>query len=197
MLKNNPAFKEAFTQGIYRFYIPSQHTEYHTSRYIEANNQLTFASLGLTEETLDAHLDKIIEYCNEPKVFNTVKTDIAAITNALKYRTKNPVDQKASVKMGALLCFMEYEVSEQEGRKKPVVNTITEDPNTTKAFWLHKKMELADKDPELFSFFFEWGASNIPKYRTVLDTLNSEDYFLTRREMLKSLLANSPQLANL
>lgn len=188
MLKNNPDFKEVFTHEQYRFYIPAEHTKYHTSRYLEANNQLIFAGAGATKDVITAHMEKIVEFCNLDRPPASFRTDVAAIANALIYRTKKPVDEKCSIRMGALLCFMEYE---HDG------GVTTEDPDTVKPFWLEKKMELAANSPDLYTFFLSWGISNIPQYKEALDTLKSEDYFQERREMIQSLLVNLPQLASL
>lgn len=188
MLKNNPDFKEVFTHDHYRFYIPAEHTKYHTSRYVTANNQLIFANAGATADVITAHLDKIIEFCNQTKPMETMRTDIAAICNALLYRTKFPVDEKCGIRMGALLCFMEYE---HEG------NTISENPNEVSKFWNDKKFELANTVPEIYTFFLTWGIGNIPQYNEVLNTSKAEDYFEKRREAIQMLLVNLPPLANL
>jgi hypothetical protein len=184
MLKNNPAFKEVFTHDIYRFYVPTEHTKYHTSRYLEANNQMIFATNGATKETLVAHLDKIIEICNAQTPIATTRTDIAALCNSLIYRTKKPVDEKCAIRLGALLCFMEYEHEDK---------TVSEDPNMTEGFWLAKKMDLAMNNPTLYTFFLTLGVDSTELYKEALGTSRIEDYLATRKEMLASLLPTNLQ----
>lgn len=144
MFKNNPEFELAHTSGNNRYYILKDHTQYHTSRLLAAQNQLIFSSSGATKDVLTAHLDKIIEYCNEPKPIATLRTDIAAVCHALKARTRYPVDEKCAIRLGAILCFSETEHQ-------------SEDINTTTDYWLNFKMREAYKHADLYTFFFELG----------------------------------------
>lgn len=189
MLKNNPDFKEVFTIDKYSFYAPTQVTRYHKSRELEANNQIIFASSGATKDVLLAHLNEIINICNAPTAIATTRTDIAAICNALIYRTSKPVDEKCAIRLGALLTFLEYE---EDGVLQ------SEPPNEVKPYWLDKKMQLALQYPDLYTFFLSMGIVHIPQYNELSDTLNNVDYFITRREGIQSLLPpRLPQLANL
>lgn len=185
MFKNNPEFELAHTSGNNRYYILKDHTQYHTSRLLAAQNQLIFSSSGATKDVLTAHLDKIIEYCNEPKPIATLRTDIAAVCHALKARTRYPVDEKCAIRLGAILCFAETEHQ-------------SEDTNTTTDYWLNFKMREAYKHSDLYTFFLSWGISNTPEYRELLNTSKAQDYFQTREEAIRAVLPpNLQQLANL
>lgn len=175
-------FTIAYEKPEYRIYTPINTMEYHTSRLLEATLQNVYSGAGATEETIVKHLDAIIELCNQTGEVKTIRTDIAGIANALKMRTRFPIDKHCSVRMGAILSFLEYKQGER---------WIAEDPNKTETFWLERKMELAMSDPELYTFFFSMGAVSTQAYSNLLDTLNDGDYFEKRRMNLIAMLPQS------
>lgn len=178
MFLNNPAYTLATTVDKYRIYIPANETDYHMSRHVEASRQSIYAGAGANQEVIQAHLNAILDRCNQAQSFDNFKTDITSITNALMYRTKYPVDQHAGVRMGCILSFLEYD-------------DVSEDPNKTELFWLTKKEELAFKYPELYTFFLTWGASNVKEWSQALDTLEDREYFRNRMISLQSILPSS------
>lgn len=175
-------FNLSFELPNIKIYTPVNTMEYHTSRLLQATLQNTYAGAGATEETVNAHLDAIIGLCNQTGELKTIRTDIAGIANALKMRTKYPVDKHCAVRMGIVLTFAEVE---HDGV------TVYEDPNKCEQYWLERKMELALQHPDLYAFFFAWGMSNTAAYSDLLDTLNDLDYFEQRRMNLMALLPPS------
>lgn len=154
----------------------------HASRYVEVVKQNMYAGSGATEETIRQHLDAIIELCNQTGELKTIRTDIAGIANALKMRTKFPIDKHVAVRMGIVMTFAEI-VEKGE--------VIRENPDECIQHWLDKKMELALKHPALYSFFFTMGAISMPAYNEHLDSLNDLDYFDTRMMNLMAMLPES------
>lgn len=173
MLANNPAYQLQHEANGLKVYIPTNIMEgYHTSRYIEANNQIIYADAGATAQTLEYAMDEIIKRAND-RQWESARTDIAGIAQSIKYRLKYPVDNLCAIRMGAILCFAEE-------------NGVEEDPDTCLSFWLEKKMTYAMKYPEWYSFFLTWGVSNLEQYRNRLDTLSGLDYFQKRKEAIMS-----------
>lgn len=179
MFLNNPAYTLMESVDKYKIYIPSNETEYHMSRHVEATRQSIYAGAGANEEVINAHMEAIIDRCNMAMDLKTRTTDIAAIATALQYRTKYPVDQHCGVRMGCILSFLEVD---EDGK------LISEDPNTTEIFWLQKKEKLAFDYPNLYSFFLTWGATNVRKWSGHLDTLEDREYLRNRMETLRSIL---------
>lgn len=180
MLKDNPQFTEAFCYDKYRFYIPTNIADYHMIRHVEASKQSIYASAGATPEVIKAHAKAIVERCNKQLNQETLRTDIAAIANALLYRTEYPVDHQAAIRMGAVLTFMEYE--DEAGK------TVSEDPNKCEIFWLQKKENMAFEHPDLYTFFLTLGLSSVKEWSPHLDTLKDAEYFLMRAESLRTML---------
>lgn len=179
MFHNNPAYTLAKEVDQYRIYIPTQETEYSTIRHVEATKQATYAAAGANEEVIQAHLQAILDRCNAANSFEGFKTDVTSITQALMYRTKYPVDQHCGVRMGCILSFLEYEEGEI---------THSEDPAKADFVWQQKKEQLAFKHQELYDFFLSWGAANVPKWSTHLDSLQEREYLLNRMTTLRSML---------
>ncbi len=180
MFRNNPAYQQAAQEGKYSLYIPENIMSYHTSRFIQAANQQIYSNAGATKEVLEQVMTEIIERCNNQKDIATMRTDIAAFANSVKYRLKYPVDELCSLRMGAILCYLEYE--NEDG------TVVSEDPDKYDNFWTKKKMDLAMDSPNLYSFFLTWGISNTPQYREHSGISIDMDYFMQRRQMLESLL---------
>ena len=187
-LANNPEYELKFTCDKARFYVPvNVATGYHTSRYVEVLNQQIYANAGATKETLQNVLEDMVLRCNKQQEKDTFRTDIAALANSLLYRLKYPVDQHCALRMGALLCFMEYDVIADEK-----LTTYTEDPDKCDIHWLQRKEQLALNNPDAYAFFLQMGISNTPAYREVFDTLNDSEYFLERERTINSLMPHLP-----
>lgn len=180
MYANNPSYQLATTEGIYNIYIPVNPADgYHTSRYVEALNQRTYSEAGATKDVLAGVMDDMIGRCNKTIDTETLRTDIAALANSIKYRLKYPVDQHCAIRMGAILSMLEYE---KDGA------LISEPADKCEIFWIQKKVDLAMDYPALYTFFLTWGLTNSANYNEALDTLNDSEYFSKRTEAIKSLL---------
>jgi hypothetical protein len=173
-LKDNPAYTLQGTFNGINIYIPADISNYHMSRYVQLQHQLIYANAGTTAERLNEIADAILQRCNLQSKLETRITDIGVLANEIKYRTKYPVDENCSIRIGAVLSFMDGE-----------------DPDKYDIFWTRKKEELAMTNSDAYSFFLSWGISNIEPYRKQFDTSISLDYFSKRREALASL---TPQL---
>lgn len=183
MLKSNPQYEHQITVEGYSLYIPANTADYHMSRYVEATNQNIYSQSGANKDVLEVVMDEIILRCNDTSNIKTLRTDIASLANNIKYRLKYPVDEHCIIRMGAILSFLEYE---EEGK------LISENPDKAEIMWLNKKMDLAFKYPDLYAFFLSWGVSNTPSYREALDTLNSTDYFVKRKQAIASMMPSEP-----
>ncbi len=177
---NNPAYTLAAEQGIYKIYVPVNPADgYHTSRYVEALNQQIYSQAGANKELLESVMDDMIARCNKATNTDTLRTDIAALANSIKYRLKYPVDQHCAIRMGAILSFLEYE---KDGE------VFSEPADKCELFWINKKTELALDQPELYTFFLTWGLTNSANYNEALATLTDSEYFIKRTEAIRSLL---------
>lgn len=187
MYLNNPSYQLQETvqtkEATYRIYTPVNVSDYHMIRHIEATKQATYAAAGANAEVVQAHLNAILDRCNQAQSFDNFKTDITSITNALLYRTKYPVDQHCGVRMGCILSFLEVE----EGGK-----VLSEDPTKADFIWQDRKEKLAFEHQQLYSFFLTWGATNVPQWSDHLNTLKDMEYLLNRRQTLQSILGNLP-----
>jgi hypothetical protein len=161
-------YKIAYDNNGIQLFEPIQDSNYHTSRWIEVNRQLMYANSGITEEVLGNLVNKILEYCNADKPVSTFRTDIAYIANAIKYHMAYPVDEKASIRLGATLYFFD-----------------NEDPNQCYSHLIDQKVTLAHQHADLYTFFLSKGLQNMPKYALTLGTSNVEDYLSKRAEGLR------------
>lgn len=180
MYKDNPAYTCEYAAGRHKLYIPENiATGYHERRKIEATVQAIYSNAGTTKDTLQLLTDKMLEVINEGG--KTALSDVAVLINNIQYRLNYPIDQHCSVRMGALLCFLEIESPEGD-----VISS--ERADLPESHWLEKKMQLADSDPDMYSFFFTWGFANTEAYRQQPDILTDTTYFRTRQEMLTNLM---------
>ena len=138
-----------------------------------------FASSGITEDTLAAHLDAMETIANQNNKAN-IATDLGTVINALRHRMKYPVDAHCGVRMGIALTFIEYQ---EKGK-----DIIRENPDKVEYFFMQKKEDLAFKYPELYDFFLSLGISSIPRYNEAFDTLNALDYLAERKMKLREIL---------
>lgn len=206
MFLNNPAYQlqqiVTTKEATYRIYIPVNTSDYHMIRHVEATKQATYAASGANAEVIQAHLNAILDRCNQAQSFDSFKTDITSITNALMFRTKYPVDQHCGVRMGCILSFLEVEENETEGitftdytppkEVKTGTRITSEDPNKADFIWQDRKEKLAFEHQELYTFFLTWGVTNVPQWSDHLNTLKDMEYLLNRRQTLLSILGNLP-----
>lgn len=184
MYANNPKYKLEKEVGQYKLYLPLNITDYHKSREVEANVQNTWSNSGVTPEYLAAICDEGLKmFENDPKNEN-LRANGIAILNQIKYRTKYPIDGLCSLRMGAILSFVEWE---EDGK-------IISEPEIITYPWIKKKMDLAH-DPnnwELYNFFFQLGLYNTEAYLSRLEDLKKPDYSEQRNEIIQSFypLAN-------
>jgi hypothetical protein len=169
MFDNNPKFQIAYDAEGVKLYEPTRDTSYHTSRTLAANAQNIFSNAGVTKDLLVEIMQDMIRRCNSQNV-EQLKTDIAILANNVLYRTKYPVDELCSLRMGAIWYFLEGE-----------------DPDTTDDFWINKKMDLAKEHPGLYAFFLSKGIESTRSYNELLDSSITANYFQTRKETLESL----------
>ena len=179
MLANDQKYKLVLTYGRYNFYEPTSITEgYHHCRYVEAYQQETYAAAGATKETLEILANEMLARCNAANSHETLRTDIAALTQNLLYRLKNPVDQYCAIRQPAFLLFIEY--TTEDG------TVISENPDKIDYVLQEKKVRLALDIPEVYTFFLNMGVACISSYKEHLNTL-TDDYFFQRDEALRTL----------
>lgn len=154
-------------------YICADPNSYHMTRYVEAQNQQIFASCGVTKDKLKAVTDEIIRICNDESA-KAVRTDVGALANMLQYAMKYPLEEQCAIRMGCVLSFIDGE-----------------EPNKVNQAKEQEKLSLALRNTDAYDFFLHWGLSNIPEYKTILDTLTNSDYFNQRKDTIRSLLPSS------
>lgn len=163
-------YKVAFEKGDTKLYVPLNPSDYHLSRYIELNNHMIYANSGTTKDVLKQAIEGILERVNSDKPIASTRSDIAVLCNNIMYRMQHPVDELASLRMGAVLCFMEGE-----------------DPDTVNGFWLNKKMMLANTDPDFYTFFLTTGIAQQKQFNPSLNISITEDYLKNRQATLETL----------
>lgn len=180
MYKDNPEYTREYVSGKYSIYIPTNiATGYHERRKIEATVQAIYSNAGATRDVLEHLTSKMLEIINEGG--KTAMSDVAVLLNNIQYRLKYPIDQHCAVRMGAILSFLEIE--DAEG-----LVISHEDANNPQSHWLSKKLELADSDPDMYTFFFTWGFANTEAYRQQPDILTDMTYFRTRQEAIAKIM---------
>lgn len=168
-LHDTSKYSVVYDNGI-KLYAPVDPSGYHVSRFIEIQNQRIYAKMGCTSETLGAAIDQILEYCNSDKPVTSFRTDVGVLCNQIKYRMQFPLDHDLSIRLGALLCFME-----------------DENPDEAKSVWLDKKLHMASENPELYSFFLLMGVSQYKGLIELPDISSIEEYLRQRQEAIQSL----------
>lgn len=171
MLKDNPRYKIAFTYQDVNLYMPVDITDYHKSREVAMAAQEKYSNAGVSKEVLQEIATKAIEICNKQLNLDTLRTDMGVLWNNLLARMKSPVDEYCAIRMGAIACFLE-----------------DENPDIVQEFWTRQKVDLAFKNPELYSFFLSMGIGFTPEYYNLSRTLNWEIYLQNRDQMLESLM---------
>lgn len=170
---NNPEYKVAHTcpDGT-NIYIPvDMATGYHISRKIAAEAQNIYASGGADRKVLEGIMNEILDRVNSDKYrVDRVKSDVAVLANNILYRLKYPLDQDCAIRMGAIYTFLDGE-----------------DPKVVSTMWTEKKVELARKFPDTYTFFLTIGIELIPSYKESLTFLEDRDYFRKRTEIIRSL----------
>lgn len=190
MLKGNKSYTLQKELGNVRIYTLTNTMELHTTRYVELLNQQIYSSSGANKDILEQTMNEILTRCNDMKNQKTFRTDVAALANSVLYRLKYPVDQHCAIRMGAMCCFYEEDILNQDGS---VYSVLSEDKPQFDAFFQQKKEMLALSNPEWYSFFLSLGIVNTPQYNTLLDTLTDTDYFRKREETIQAILpSNQP-----
>lgn len=162
-----------------RLYMPVDIVSgYHLSRYVELTRQEIYASSGVTSEVLKASLGGILDICDMNGERERKFTDISLIVQALMYRLEHPIDDIASIRIGCVLCFCEYE----EGGV-----LVQEDPSRIDVVTMNKKVSIAMSDPDAYVFFLHMGIRYQKKSEEVLNISELINYLTEREEVLRSL----------
>lgn len=178
MYKDNPEFTLQFESKMFdisgnelkegaeplRYYSYTNIANYHMSRYMAANAQNQYSSAGITPDVMNAICDKMIQSVNEKKL-----ADCAVLANNLKYRSKYPVDEHASLRMAMIYNFVDRE-----------------QPDKCENHWTEWKLQKVLAEPEAYSFFLPIGIELTPAYSVFLQEI-SENSLSQRRETLKMM----------
>lgn len=172
----NPNYDLGFTaQDCKVYFIKDDYlaSTLHTSRKVEADIQNMYSVAGVTADYLRKMCDEALKMLeNDPKG-ETLRQNMIAIFNQIRYRTTTPVDSLCLLRMGCIFAFLEMD----NGTAEPVDSQIA---------WTDAKMRIAQSSPEAYDFFLRLGIVNTPSYFNLLDTLRSQDYFSQREEMIMS-----------
>lgn len=178
MYKDNPEFTLQFESKMFdvngnelkegaeplRYYSYTNIANYHMSRYVAANAQNQYSAAGITPDVMTAICDKMIQSVNDKKI-----ADCAILANNLKYRSKYPVDEHASLRMAMIYNFVEREI-----------------PEKCENHWTEWKLLKVLAEPEAYSFFLPIGIELTPAYSEFLQEV-SENSLNQRRETLKMM----------
>lgn len=130
----------------------------HVSRKVEADIQNMYSVAGVTADYLRKMCDEALKMLeNDPKG-ETLRQNMIAIFNQIRYRTITPVDSLCLLRMGCIFAFLEMD----NGTTEPVDSQIA---------WTDTKMRIAQSSPEAYDFFFALG------YRQYTLILQSLRYF--------------------
>lgn len=174
-LADNPKYNLHLEIPGAKFYVPVVDTDYHITRVVEMNKHAIYANAGATVEVIREIAEELIKRANNVEL-TSLRTDVAALAGNLLYRTKYPIDEHATIRMGAAMCFME-------------TGTASEDPDRVEHFWLMKKEKLAFENPKVYDFFLLMGAAYMDAYNKQWSSSANSDYFAKRMEAIKSLMA--------
>lgn len=144
--------------------------KYHTSRYLQLQQQWIYASAGNTKDVLEQYITTILDMVNSDKPVSSFRTDIGVICNNIKYRMKFPVDEMAALRMGMTVAFLDGENPEQ-----PMTH-----------HWQSQKEKLCENG-EWYTFFLSMGIEHYNELVKSLSISNIEDYFSQRRQTLGGL----------
>ncbi|ROI05460.1 hypothetical protein EGI16_03475 [Chryseobacterium sp. G0240] len=178
MYKDDPKFTMMFESKIFningdrlkegdeplRYYSLTNMSEYHMSRHLAASAQNMYSAAGITPTVINSICDQMIQAVNDKKI-----VDVAVLANNLKYRTKYPVDEHATLRMAMI-----YSIVERE------------DPDKCENHWTEWKLKRILDEPEAYSFFLPIGLELTPAYSEYLQevSLNSLNQ---RKTMLESM----------
>lgn len=178
MYKDNPEFTLQFESKMFdvsgnelkegaeplRYYSHTNISDYHMSRYLAANAQNQYSSAGITPEVMNSICDKMIQSVNDKKI-----ADCAVLANNLKFRSKYPVDEHASLRMAMIYHFVDREL-----------------PEKCENHWTEWKLSKILAEPEAYSFFLPIGIELTPAYSEYSQEI-SETSLNQRRETLKTM----------
>jgi hypothetical protein len=186
---NNPDYELKLSHEVggvkYSLYTPvNVATGYSMQRYVEAQTQNIYSAGGATVEVLRGIAAAGLDICeNKPKA--AVRTDNAALWHNILYRLQHPVDQDCTIRMAAILSFLEYE---KDG-------TVYSEPvDEIQITWRDKKEQLAKLSDDLYRFFLTWGIAHTEAYKDRLNTLEDQEYFRRRETTIAALMAGFPVL---
>jgi len=158
-----------------KFYEPIEITSYHKSRELAMQAQDIFSRCGIDPDTLKVFAEQMIHSANKELTSTNFRSDMAVIGNNILARLKSPVDELCAIRMGAISVFLE-----------------DEDPNKVVRSYTEKKMRMAEEEPDVFDFFLQRGIAFTPEYVQHFRTLEAEDYFEKRAQMLNTLTPQTP-----
>ncbi len=171
-LKDNPSFAlvHKMKSGT-EFYVHTNDSEIALARFIAAQAQNIYSQSGATKEMLQALVGQMLDIVNDDKSNNKrIRSDISTLCNNILYRTKYPLDEECSLRMGAIYTIMDGE-----------------DPNKCEDSWTQKKMKLAREDRGLYDFFIQMGINATPAYRELSTASSDSGYFQRREQTLEAL----------
>lgn len=171
MLSNNPSYQIVHVVDGINIYMPVDVSNgYHIERFVAATSQQMYSESGATKAVITEIVDAILKTVEDDTV-KMVRTNVAVLANNLKTRLKYPVDEDCSLRMGAILTFIE-----------------NENPDKVEEFWIQKKIALAHSNSDAYTFFLSTGIEFTKSYREQSGTSIDMQYFNKRREMLRGLL---------
>lgn len=150
-----------------RYYSLANISDYHMSRHLAASAQNMYSAAGVTPTVLNAICDQMIQAVNDKKI-----VDVAVLANNLKYRTRYPVDEHATLRMAMIYSFVDRE-----------------DPDKCENHWTEWKLKRVLDEPEAFSFFLPIGLELTPAYSEYLQEV-SQNSLNQRRQMINTMQPN-------
>ncbi|KAB1228459.1 hypothetical protein [Chryseobacterium viscerum] len=178
LYKDDPKFNLLFESKIFntngdplkdseeplRYYSLVNISDYHMSRHLAASAQNMYSASGITPTVLNAICDQMIQAVNDKKI-----VDVAVLANNLKYRTKYPVDEHATLRMAMIYSFVDRE-----------------DPDKCENHWTEWKLKRILDEPEAYSFFLPVGLELTPAYSEFLQEVSLSS-LNQRRMMLETM----------
>lgn len=170
LYENNPGFQEIYRKDETVLYAPVQTASYHMSRYVAAGEQNIYSASGATKEYLDKLTGQMLDIVNTGSK-DRIISDIAVLCNNLRYRMKYPVDADCAIRMAAIYAILPDEPADK-----------------CELVYINRKLELAQKDPDLYSFFLSMGVASTPSWKeSLMDLEPMNEYLKNRAAVLQGL----------
>lgn len=170
LYENNPGFHKIYDKNSTVLYAPVQTASYHMSRYVAAGEQNIYSASGATKDYLDKLTSQMLDIVNTGNRERVI-SDIAVLCNNLRYRMKYPVDADCAIRMGAIYAILPDEPADK-----------------CELVYINRKLELAQKDPDLYAFFLSMGTASTPSWNGLLTDLEPmNEYLKNRAAILQSL----------